>query len=172
MDMSRLNTGLDVLDEDECVRLLGSESVGRLGVVVDDEPQIFPVNFALSGDDIVIRTDHGTKLVAALGGPVVFEVDHFDEDRLSGWSVVVHGTAQLSGGRAGGRGSQNRVLRPWPDAERPHLLRIVAKKITGRRISPSRAHRWPMAGESELAAAADRSQPLPCPGFSPEPGCS
>ncbi len=156
MEASRLNTGLDVLDQTECARLLATETVGRLGVVVDDEPQIFPVNFALAGQDIMIRTDHGTKLLAALGGPVVFEVDHLDEDSLSGWSVMVHGTARLSGGREERPGSQNRVLRPWPEAERPHLLRIVAKKVTGRRISTSRAHRWLMAGASELGPAADR----------------
>lgn len=87
------NTGLDVLDEAECVRLLGTETVGRLGVVIDNEPQVFPVNFALAGDDIVMHSEHGTKLMASLSGPVVFEVEHLDQDTLSGWSVMVHGTA-------------------------------------------------------------------------------
>lgn len=156
MEASRLNTGLDVLDQAECVRLLGTETVGRLGVVVDNEPQIFPVNFALAGDDIVIRSDQGTKLMAALSGPVVFEVDHLDEETLSGWSVIVHGTAQLSAGAEGHSASQNRTLRPWPEAEHPHLLRIVANKITGRRITTNRSHHWPFAGASMLGPAVDR----------------
>ena len=42
MEASRLNTGLDVLDQTECARLLATETVGRLGVVVDDEPQDLP----------------------------------------------------------------------------------------------------------------------------------
>ena len=118
----------------------------------------------------MIRTDHGTKLLAALGGPVVFEVDHLDEDSLSGWSVMVHGTARLSGGREERPGSQNRVLRPWPEAERPHLLRIVAKKVTGRRISTSRAHRWLMAGASSSALRRiGRSNALVA--ARPKPGC-
>jgi hypothetical protein len=154
METSRLNTGLDVLDQAECVRLLGTETVGRLGVVVDGEPSIFPVNFALAGEDIVVRTDPGSKLMAALGGPMVFEVDHLDENTQTGWSVMVHGTAELAEGRPSRTGSQNRVLQPWRQADLPHLLRIVPKTITGRRITTPTQHRSPAADspESELLA--------------------
>src|ERR1700722_7629194 len=123
MSASQLNTGLDVLDPTECIRLICTETIGRLGVVVAGRPQIYPVNFVLAGEDIMIRTDEGTKLSASVGAPVVFEVDHLDQDARAGWSVVVHGWAHLSAGREGRPGSQSGVLRPLRQAVLPPLLR-------------------------------------------------
>jgi uncharacterized protein len=135
MSPSQLNTGLDILGPAECLHLMSSETIGRLGVVVAGRPEIYPVNFVLAGDDIMIRTDEGTKLSASVGGPVVFEVDHLDRDARAGWSVVVHGSAHLTSGREGRPRQQNAVLRPWRQAVLPHTLRIVPETITGRRIS-------------------------------------
>jgi uncharacterized protein len=146
MESTKLNSGLDVLDPEECLRLVAPQTVGRLGIIVDGHPEIHPVNFALAGEHVVIRSDPGTKLAAALAGPVVFEVDHFEEATNTGWSVMMHGCAQLASGAAGRTGPQNRVLRPWRQAELPHQLRIVPVNITGRRISTPRPHRWPPAG--------------------------
>ena len=156
MESPRLNTGLDVLDPEECLRLLATEPVGRLGVIIDGKPVTFPVNFALAGEHIVIRTDQSAKLTAALAGPVVFEVDHIDRARRTGWSVMIHGSAHLTGGRVGRPGSQNRVLSPWREADLPHLLQIVPEKITGRRISTPTAHRWPVVGAVGLEPVPDR----------------
>jgi hypothetical protein len=144
----KLNSGLDALEPEECFRLLATETVGRLGVVVDGQPEIFPVNFALAGEHIVIRTDPGVKLTAAMAGPLVFEVDHLDEATRTGWSVMVHGSAQVTGGPGGRPGSQNRVLRSWREADLPYQMRIMPRKITGRRINIPGPHRWPAAGSS------------------------
>src|SRR5215216_1509660 len=58
-------------------------------------PSIIPVNYLLDDDKVVIRTDAGSKLAAALrGAPVAFEVDGVDETRQVGWSVVVRGRAE------------------------------------------------------------------------------
>jgi uncharacterized protein len=135
MSLTQLNTGLDVLNPAECLRLIRTVTIGRLGVVVAGRPEIYPVNFVLAGEDIVVRTDEGTMLSAALGAPVVFEVDLLDQDARAGWSVVVHGSAHLTAGHGGRPGSQSGMLRPWPQAVLPHLLRIVPESITGRRIS-------------------------------------
>jgi uncharacterized protein len=135
MSPSQLNTGLDVLDPAECLRLIRTETIGRVGVVVAGRPEIYPVNFVLAGEDILIRMDDGTKLSASVSGPVVFEVDHLDQGARAGWSVAVHGRAHLTSGREGRPGSQSGVLRPWRQAVLPHLLRIVPETITGRRIS-------------------------------------
>jgi uncharacterized protein len=144
MDAPRLNSGVDPLDEFECRRLLRTEMIGRLGVIVDGKPQVFPVNFAVAGEDIVIRTDLGSKSAAALSGPVVFEVDHLDDTDRSGWSVMVHGSARMEGRPTGVPALQNRFLTPWPEAQLPHRLRITATEVTGRRITPHTAHRWPI----------------------------
>jgi hypothetical protein len=150
MDPPKLNSGLDTLDHAECLRLAGTQTVGRLGIIVGGRPEIHPVNFVLAGEHVVIRSDQGTKLSNALSGPVVFEVDHFDLADHTGWSVMIHGDAQLAGGHMGRSESRGVALRPWREADLRHLLRVVPTKITGRRLSAPEPHRWPPAGSADL----------------------
>src|SRR5215510_8319698 len=84
-------TGLEVLDHDECVRLLASDEVGRLALVDGGAPVVFPVNYRLDGEAIVFRTGAGTKLAIGPRGPVAFEVDAFDRPTRTGWSVLATG---------------------------------------------------------------------------------
>jgi len=64
------------LSKSECFALLAQESLGRVAVVDDQGPVIFPVNFALDRHMVVFRTDEGTKLdAAARGSRVAFEID-------------------------------------------------------------------------------------------------
>ena len=87
-------SGLEVLDQEECLRLLGSATLGRLGVSIGALPVIVPVTYRLVGDRIVFRTGLGTKLDAATRGSVVaFEVDQVDATSGAGWSVSVTGLA-------------------------------------------------------------------------------
>ena len=146
VDPPKLNSGLIELDRSECLHLVGQENVGRLGIIVDGRPEIHPVNFAVAGEEILIRSDQGPKLFSALAGPVVFEVDRVDPVDRTGWSVMIHGTAHLTSGRARGSALQNRVLKTWREADLPQLLRIVPNAITGRRLPPPTPHRWPHAG--------------------------
>jgi uncharacterized protein len=146
VDPPKLNSGLTDLDPDECMDLVGQETVGRLGIIVDGRPEIHPVNFAVADDKILIRSDQGTKLSSALAGPVVFEVDRVDTVARSGWSVMIHGTAHLTSGRTRGSGTQNRALKTWRQADLPQLLCIVPNRVTGRRLPAPTPHRWPPAG--------------------------
>jgi nitroimidazol reductase NimA-like FMN-containing flavoprotein (pyridoxamine 5'-phosphate oxidase superfamily) len=83
---------LEMLDRDECLRLLATVPVGRIGVSIGALPAILPVNFALVGPHIVIRTVPGTKLDAATRRAVVaFEADSYAGDGSWGWSVLVQG---------------------------------------------------------------------------------
>src|SRR6478735_3814456 len=82
---------LDVIGADECFALLGTQEVGRLAVVDRDRPLIVPVNYALDGRTIVLRTHPGTVLSAAIGRSVAFEVDEVDRRERRGWSVLVVG---------------------------------------------------------------------------------
>jgi uncharacterized protein len=85
-------TGLEVLENRECLRLLASEPVGRVAVVVEAWPMIFPVNYALDGDSIVFRSDEGSKLSgASTGFHMSFEIGGVDDAGQRGWSVVVNG---------------------------------------------------------------------------------
>jgi nitroimidazol reductase NimA-like FMN-containing flavoprotein (pyridoxamine 5'-phosphate oxidase superfamily) len=52
------------LTMDQCWALLDTEVVGRVALIVDNHPEIFPVNFVLERRAIAFRTAGGTKLAA------------------------------------------------------------------------------------------------------------
>jgi hypothetical protein len=127
-------TGLVSLSDDECWQLLRSHELGRLAVAADGRPDIFPVNYAVDGSDIVIRTAAGFKLAAAVLGPgVAFEIDGYDEERRAGWSVVVHGPAAEIEQTEELLRAEELKLEPWAEGDKPRYLRITATEVTGRR---------------------------------------
>ena len=80
------------LDHAACIALLATQQVGRLVIADAGPPQIALVNYVLSGEVIVLRSDGGAK-PHPLGQAVVFEVDCVDDRTHSAWSVIVRGTA-------------------------------------------------------------------------------
>lgn len=137
-----LNSGLECIGRFECLALLRREVVGRLAVVIDGKPEIFPVNYFLDDHDMVVfQTDAGAKLAGAVGHAVAFEVDQLDRATRSGWSVVVQGTAHqvpLSDAPPLRARSSSEGAAPWPRPRRPYLIRISPDVVSGRRI-PSQA---------------------------------
>ena len=84
----------EILDEPTCWELLEESTVGRLGVDVGGQPDIFPINYVVDRRAIVFRTSAGTKLAAAvLMRHVAFEIDGYEPADRSVWSVVVKGFA-------------------------------------------------------------------------------
>ena len=61
------HAGLEILPFDECLRLLASVPVGRVGFFADGEIVVLPVNHVVDGHDVVFRTAYGSKLSAAGG---------------------------------------------------------------------------------------------------------
>lgn len=124
-----------LLRPDECLALLRKTSVGRLAFVVDDWPVVLPINYVLDGHDIVFRTDPGTKLSAIRWAPqVAVEVDAFQVQRRSGWSVLVHGVAEEVTDhdeieRLGGL-----RLTPWDAGDKRTWVRVRVVQVTGRRL--------------------------------------
>lgn len=131
-------TGLEIIDPDECRALLATDEVGRLAIVDGRTPLVFPVNYALDGDAVVFRTTAGTKLSAAGQEAVSFEIDHFDRSARTGWSVLV--TGRLEEVTPYDAEALDRVTRlpvePWAGGERPHWMRLVPQRVSGRRIVP------------------------------------
>ena len=126
---------MEELPEDECWRLLRRSSVGRLGVSIENRPDIFPVNYRVDDETIVVRTAAGLKLAAAaLGAGVAFEVDALDEMTHTGWSVVVHGTADEIVRLEEVLEADRLIVEPWARGPKNRYLRIVPSAITGRRI--------------------------------------
>ena len=82
------------LDESACWALLRTAAVGRLAIVVNHRPEIFPLNFVVDHATVVFRTAEGTKLDWGAGKDVAFEVDGYEPDTGEAWSVVVKGLAR------------------------------------------------------------------------------
>jgi len=127
--------GLEILERGECLRLLGGVMLGRVGVTSGALPAVLPVNFWLDRDRILIRTDEGSKLDAAIRNAVVaFEVDDFDPWYHSGWSVVVTDVAREMTDPDELAALSNAPLTRWASRSNGHLVAVATDRISGRRI--------------------------------------
>ena len=132
--------GLRVLDEDRCRQLLGSATVGRVGLAVGHVPVVLPVNFRVVRDRVVFRTAVGTKLDAAADGALVaFEVDDFDAMSHSGWSVVVVGPARRVTEDEALEVLEVGAIPRWAKRGDDQVVAIEMNLITGRELEPWRA---------------------------------
>lgn len=128
--------GLEVLDHDECLRLLASHSFGRIGLSADALPTILPVNYAIVGDRIIIRTGRGTHLGRSTRDEVVaFEVDEFDERTGTGWSVVIRGLARevTDCGRDPDPAADRAPVDRWRGPHSRHVA-VSMDLVSGRRL--------------------------------------
>jgi uncharacterized protein len=129
------HNGLEVLAEDECLRLLGTRTLGRIGVTSDALPLVLPVSFWFDGNRILVRTTHGSKLDNATRNAVVaFEVDELDPVDHTGWSVVVRGVAShVASADTLGVLSAAPIPR-WASNGSAHAIAIAPELVSGRRI--------------------------------------
>jgi nitroimidazol reductase NimA-like FMN-containing flavoprotein (pyridoxamine 5'-phosphate oxidase superfamily) len=128
----------EVLDRSECERLLASQQVGRLAVVVDRYPMVFPVNFAVDNGTIVFRAGRGSKLTAAQHQNVGFQVDEVDVPARTAWSVLVTGMAETVGDEHDATlvaRSRALAIDPLEPGSKDHWVRIIPASMSGRRIS-------------------------------------
>jgi nitroimidazol reductase NimA-like FMN-containing flavoprotein (pyridoxamine 5'-phosphate oxidase superfamily) len=83
---------LEELSRAECVGLLATTTLGRVGVSIAALPAVLPVNFVVDDGEIVFRSVPGTKFDVATARTIVaFEADHYDPETASGWSVLIRG---------------------------------------------------------------------------------
>jgi len=120
--------------ESESWALAREAVVGRLAVVVDGRPEIFPVNFLVDHGSVVFRTAAGVKLSAAVGQPVAFEVDGYDPSTGEAWSVVIKGTGREVKHLYEVLDAIQLPLDTWHAAPKPRIVRIEAEMVTGRRF--------------------------------------
>ncbi len=126
----------EILDEDQCWELLSGVEVGRLAIAAAGDVDIYPVNFAIDDHDLVFRTAEGTKLLeVVLAGRVAFEADGYEPEHGRAWSVVIKGEAQYLERFSEIYQAQNLPLFPWNAAPKERFVRIVPRKITGRRFT-------------------------------------
>ena len=123
----------------ECRDLLETDTVGRVAFVAPGGPRIVPVNFALAGDAIELRTTAYSELARhAVGRQVAFEIDHLDTERRRGWSVVALGLCEWVDDP--GPASEGAEPEPWAGGNRPVRLRLAWSELTGRRVGGTH---WP-----------------------------
>jgi nitroimidazol reductase NimA-like FMN-containing flavoprotein (pyridoxamine 5'-phosphate oxidase superfamily) len=120
----------EVLGDDECLQLLRSEPVGRMGLVAGALPVVLPVNFVLDGDRILFMTDPGLKLDAAR----CMEADGYDRWSHTGWSVLATGRLrELTDPEEIEVASEVKV-RPWAHPYAQHWVELRIELLSGRRI--------------------------------------
>lgn len=145
--MERDRHGLEVLERHECLALLGSVPVGRIGLSIDALPVIVPVNFVLDGERIIIGTGEGSKFDAAVGGVVVcFEADRWDAMDHHGWSVLVQGSTLVVDDPLDIEHCRGLPLRPWGHPDDLRYVAVGIEFVSGRRLQ--RVHERPMAPTS------------------------
>ena len=124
---------MTILPVSECWDLLSGVALGRLITSVEDEPEVFPVNYAVQDRTVLFRTAEGTKLVSlAINHHVTFEAD--DHTDSEGWSVIVKGYAQVVHTDEDIAAAQQADLRSWTATEKQHFVRIRPLRISGRRF--------------------------------------
>ncbi len=155
------HVGLEILPPDECLRLLASVPVGRVGFVADGEVVVLPVNHVVDGQDVVFRTAPGSKLSAAEGqNRAAFEADYYNEQTQAWWSVLANGRAEVVDAEADIDRLSLSLSRlgvyPWVTAVRhPFWIRIRPASVSGRRTSGTKWASRPAGTLSQLPDAVD-----------------
>ena len=129
---------LEDLSRQECLDLLAALPIGRLVYTRQALPAVEPVNFAVSNDEIVIRTRRAPVLAAAARGDVVaFEADAFDSALSSGWSVTVIGRCRQASDEESSRLRELQLV-SWTPGENDHFIciGIGASIVTGILLHP------------------------------------
>lgn len=130
-------SGVDVLTEDECWHLLDGVDLGRVGVVLGDGVDIFPVNFLVRDRVVYFASAPGSKLVDITTNPrVAFEADGTAGRRR--WSVVLKGEAARLAFDSEIEESGVRHLHSLSPTEKWNYVRISPTSISGRRFMSRR----------------------------------
>jgi uncharacterized protein len=133
------------LSDADCWSLLRSHKLGRLAIVVEGRPRIFPLNYRAADDAVVFRTEPGAKLLHGPGAAACFEIDDYDEGTAMAWSVMVVGVLKdittLNDERS--RGLRRLAVEPAAPGQRLHWLALNADDVSGR----SFRGRWTVPGQ-------------------------
>ena len=119
------------LSRSDCELLLASLDIGRVGVVEDGFPLVFPINYKLAtfGGKLVIaiRTRPG-NVIDHPGRQVCFEIDGVDAARDGGWSVLVRGVLVESSP------DHDHDSHPLDSKDRDGWRVIIPTHVSGRRV--------------------------------------
>ena len=121
------------LSETECKELLAQHTVGRIGFMAGEGPQILPVNYQYRTGRVIFRTSpYGPLAGLVRRTSVAFEIDAIDEQDKSGWSVLVLGFAEAMTNDHRLTSAWETGPVPWADGARNLFIEIKPRKISGR----------------------------------------
>lgn len=122
------------LRTDECWQFLAEHHFGRVAIVVDGEPVVVPVNYAIVGQAVLFRVGLGSLLdPGEQGRAAAFEVDAVRPEYHTGLSVLVRGRATRSDCDALGTAA-HLPLRSWVAHDESRCVEITGS-VTGRRVT-------------------------------------
>jgi nitroimidazol reductase NimA-like FMN-containing flavoprotein (pyridoxamine 5'-phosphate oxidase superfamily) len=128
-------SGMEILDADQCWEQLAAQQLGRLAVSVGGHPDIFPVNYVVNDGRLFFRTAEGSKLASlAVNEAVAFEIDGFEIEENTVWSVVLHGHSRIVSNDDEAALLENLPLVPWNLSEKLHFIEITVSTLSGRRF--------------------------------------
>ena len=120
---------LEVLTVEECFELVREQVVGRLAISsAHGPPFVAPVTFVFDGSSIFFRSNPGEKF-DAVDQRVTFQIDGFDHQHRTGWSVMLQGRIEL----ADDKDVIHLDLEPWV-GPRAFWIRLAPDVVTGRRL--------------------------------------
>lgn len=128
---------VDDLTGEVCRTLLASHHVGRIAFVGSDGfPVVWPVNYTVDGDDVVVRTDRGEMYENVPLHRVAFEVDEFNDAVQTGWSLLIRGGARDVTDSIGeeARADPGRAPQVWAPGGKNRWIAIRIDTISGRQI--------------------------------------
>ena len=134
-----------VLPEPDAWEFLTRKEYGRLAFVLGGDVHIAPVNYAMSGRRLLIRTAPGSKLLGVVVHPkVAFEVDEVDERTAT--SVVARGIAKHLSQR---EADATEALQPapWVNTPKYEVIAVELTEVHGRRFDLNRP--TPSAGAAQ-----------------------
>ena len=138
--------GSEVLGRSECRRLLALAAKrhlhGHVAVGSAGAPELVPVDFAVSGTDVILQLGEGL-FAHLVDRPATFEVDNGEvceggpEAGDGRWSVVARGyVSEVTGLGASVLPPEVRVASPGR-----RLVRVRCDSLTGRRLAADRLRR-------------------------------
>jgi nitroimidazol reductase NimA-like FMN-containing flavoprotein (pyridoxamine 5'-phosphate oxidase superfamily) len=127
---------VEKLTADECLELLSSRDLGRIALVIGDQPEIFPVNYAVDRSIVIFRVAPGTKPSLTTNHRIAFEVDELDSRAGIAWSVMVKGTVRdvTTSKDPFTAFLRTAGVRSAPPGDHPLWMAIYPSEISGRRF--------------------------------------